>query len=106
MPRKIPTFRPRALPRTAPTAVAPHDHLPGRKAPFACDKRWRKVRASKLASDPLCEDCNGEGRTEVATQVHHKVKRRDDPTMESWLDLDNLMSLCHSCHSIRTRRGE
>jgi 5-methylcytosine-specific restriction endonuclease McrA len=106
MPRKIPTFQPRALVKTGSTGPAPHDHLPGRKSPFASDRRWRRVRLRKLALDPLCEDCLKEGRTELATQVHHRLKRKDDPSMESWLDIENLMSLCVSCHSVRTRQDE
>ena len=61
--------------------------------------RWRKVRALKLARDPLCEDCLEHGVTEAATQVHHVeglVKRADLAFV-----LENLASLCATCHATR-----
>ena len=63
----------------------------------------------QLAAEPLCHDCKqggaingGGGVITVATEVHHIVALRDGGTN----DLDNLMSLCKTCHSKRTARGE
>jgi 5-methylcytosine-specific restriction protein A len=53
---------------------------------------------------PFCEDCLQRGRHVPGVEVHHIVKVKDDPSRR--LDADNCMSLCQSCHSIRTRRGE
>jgi 5-methylcytosine-specific restriction protein A len=53
---------------------------------------------------PLCSDCLKVKRVVPATDVHHIAKVADAP--DKRLDLDNLMSLCHSCHSVRTARGE
>jgi len=62
---------------------------------------WRdRLRAEQLYRQPLCEDCLAAGRTTAATQVHHKVPHQGNLTL--FLDADNLMSLCASCHSIRT----
>lgn len=68
------------------------------------DRQWRNVRLIKLQADPLCEDCIDDDRSTEATEVHHIVKIKDDPELR--LDLDNLMSLCSRCHSIRSARGE
>ena len=59
--------------------------------------RWRKLRAIKLANDPLCVDCHD--RTEAATQVHHVVPivQRPDLAFVS----GNLRSLCTTCHAKR-----
>lgn len=68
------------------------------------DKQWSKVRALKLSTDPLCEDCLKENRTTAASEVHHIEKISVQPGLR--LDMDNLMSLCTMHHSRRTRRGE
>ena len=62
------------------------------------DRRWRKVRTMQLGNEPMCADCPG-----LATEVHHVVPLSQGG---SRLDLANLMSLCKSCHSRRTGRGE
>jgi 5-methylcytosine-specific restriction protein A len=67
-------------------------------------KQWEKVRAMKLSRDPLCEDCEREGRYIPAKEVHHIIKVSVRPDLR--LVMDNLMSLCTHHHSIRTRRGE
>lgn len=62
--------------------------------------RWRRVRAQKLAHDPLCEVCLLTGRTTSATEVDHKI--------EMWARLDltftpeNLQSLCTRCHATKS----
>ena len=62
-------------------------------------QRWKKVRAIKLARDPLCEDCRKHGRTEPATQVHHVEPLVQRPDLA--FDPVNLMSLCTTCHARR-----
>lgn len=51
----------------------------------------------KLRTDPLCERCKALGDLVPATMVHHKLERADHPDLE--LELENLESLCASCHS-------
>jgi len=68
------------------------------------DTDWYKVRDRKLAIDPLCQDCLNGGVVTVAVEVHHIVKVLDNSELR--LDINNLMSLCKSCHSQRTARGE
>lgn len=61
--------------------------------------RWQKVRAMKLARDPLCEDPYGRhaGQTVTATEVDHRLALRERPDL-AWT-LDNLQSLCDPCHN-------
>ena len=73
---------------------------------FYSTARWKLARAVKLGRDPLCEEHLRQGRTVVATQVHHKVPRKDRPDLS--LVVENLESLCASCHSkesMRERHG-
>lgn len=67
---------------------------------FETSARWRKIRHAYRAAHPLCHDCLEAGITTVGTEVHHIDNdwRNNDET--------NLMNLCTSCHSKRTRRGE
>lgn len=58
-----------------------------------------KLRALFLAHYPMCmmPGCNA-----PAVDVHHKVSVRKAPSLR--LVWDNLMSLCHACHSRVTRQ--
>ena len=56
---------------------------------------WHKIRAAFLAAHPLCEMCERGGKLVPATLVHHKRKLSDGGTNDN----ENLMSLCHACHS-------
>lgn len=58
---------------------------------------WRKLRARVLSERPLCEACSKRGRVTPATDVDHND---NDPTNN---DRDNLVSLCHPCHSRKTQ---
>ena len=63
--------------------------------------RWKTLRKVKLARDPLCEICRQNGGLIEASHVDHIIEISDggDP-----YDLDNLQSLCISCHSSKTLR--
>jgi len=64
------------------------------------DYRWRKIRATYIAKHPLCEQCKLAGRLTPAQEVHHKKPLADGGTHA----IDNLMSLCTSCHSTITAK--
>lgn len=61
--------------------------------------RWQKLRRYKLSLNPLCEHCLLERRTTPAQHVDHikAIKQGGCP----W-DMDNLQSLCASCHTRKT----
>ena len=62
---------------------------------------WQKIRKIHLLNHPLCTDCKEHGIVKAAREVHHKLELRRGGTN----DIDNLQSLCKSCHSKRTRGG-
>ncbi|MEM7131190.1 MAG: HNH endonuclease [Chloroflexota bacterium] len=66
------------------------------------DCRWVRVRRIHLAEYPLCADCLEQEQVTAAKEVHHIKKLAEGGTHLP----DNLMSLCKSCHSRRTNRGE
>ena len=57
---------------------------------------WQRLRERVLARDPICQHCFERGHVVPATDVDHVS---GDPSDNS---LENLQSLCHSCHSIKT----
>lgn len=59
--------------------------------------RWQRLRLMVLARRPLCADC-----ARPAVDVHHQIKLRDGGPDS----FENLLGLCHRCHSRRTARGE
>jgi 5-methylcytosine-specific restriction protein A len=70
---------------------------------------WRyRLQPLKLSRDPLCERCARVNRIERASQVHHIVDVSKGGA--AYPTLDELESLCHSCHSMitqaRKRGGE
>lgn len=58
---------------------------------------WRKVRAMKLRRNPLCERCEARGKLKEARIVHHIVPIARGGAIH---DMDNLMSVCRSCHDV------
>lgn len=61
---------------------------------------WRKLRAQQLCDEPLCRHCKARGVLKFATDVDHVT-----PIANGGAELDqsNLQSLCHTCHSQKTR---
>jgi 5-methylcytosine-specific restriction protein A len=57
---------------------------------------WKKLRSIKLCLDPLCEECYKKGILSKATIADHIVPRKQGGVP---LDINNLQSLCQSCHS-------
>jgi 5-methylcytosine-specific restriction protein A len=70
--------------------------------PFYSSPAWRRLRAAKLAEDPLCEDCLERGLTTAATEVDHIIDRCDRPDLA--LVKSNLSSKCKSDHSRKTAK--
>jgi 5-methylcytosine-specific restriction protein A len=63
--------------------------------------RWQRYRRQKHQRDPLCETCLQVGRITPATVVDHRtpINQVGDP----FPPLDDLASLCESCHNAKTR---
>lgn len=59
------------------------------------DARWRRIRMMHLRNHPLCAECLKDGRTEPASEVHHKVPLAAGGDHS----LSNLMSVCRACHN-------
>ncbi|WP_405030735.1 HNH endonuclease signature motif containing protein [Pleomorphomonas sp. JP5] len=68
---------------------------------------WQRLRAAKLAESPLCEPCKRRGVVRPARHVDHI--RSITSGGDAFPSFDGLMSMCASCHSIKTnavdRRG-
>lgn len=63
---------------------------------------WREIRAQVLASEPLCRMCKARGLVVPATDVDHIIDSREDFSDDN--RRENLQSLCHECHSLKTAR--
>lgn len=66
--------------------------------------RWRRLRASFLATHPLCMLCLRIGRDTMASVVDHIQPHEGDP--ELFWAVDNLQALCPPCHSAAKRMQE
>ncbi|WP_106831152.1 HNH endonuclease [Parabacteroides pacaensis] len=66
-------------------------------------KKWKELRRKKLLNSPLCETCQLEGKSTLATEVHHITPVESVPTAEAMerlmFNYNNLQSLCHPCHA-------
>ena len=80
---------------------AAHDEQRGNAAQRGYGGRWQRLRVAFLDQYPLCAHCLQVGRVEPATDVHHITPRRDGGSDR----YDNLLALCHACHSKVTAAG-
>lgn len=101
MPTMPPTFRPAGRP-TVQERRRDHDARRPSPSKRGYDAAWRRLRHVKLQVDSLCEICLREDRLESAAVVDHIQPHRGDDALR--LDMDNLQSLCASCHSRKTVR--
>lgn len=64
---------------------------------FYNSKAWETCRHIRLKRDfYLCQECLRQNKITVYDVVHHIKPYKDYPELA--LDVDNLISLCHSCH--------
>jgi 5-methylcytosine-specific restriction enzyme A len=74
-----------------------------RSSAFYKSKAWQLLRLSALSRDNyLCQHCIKEKKIRPAMDVDHIV-----PIKVNWelrLSLDNLQSLCRSCHNQKTKK--
>ena len=64
------------------------------------DHQWNKVRNEHLRHEPWCRSCRAAGLRTEATEVDHIKPLRSGGAR---LDHANLQSLCHPCHTAKTR---
>jgi len=64
---------------------------------FYCSKEWINIRLYKLFLNPFCENKKCDN---YATEVHHIKEKNYFPELA--FDINNLQSLCKSCHSRHT----
>lgn len=93
LPPRVPT-----LPDRVPMAKRSGRDADARRTLALNTAAWQRLRASVLADEPLCRDCQARGLIVLATDVDHKSGDPSDNTRE------NLQSLCHECHSRKTAR--
>lgn len=66
-------------------------------------KEWKDLRKRKLTDKPICEVCEGVGKSTLAEEVHHKIPVESVTTETQMKRLmfsyNNLMSVCHVCHA-------
>ena len=65
--------------------------------------RWKKLRAAKVAINPLCEHCEKLGIATKVQEVDHKHEIEDGGAV--W-DIENLQSLCKRHHLIKTDKAK
>lgn len=74
---------------------------PPRKHEITYGWRWDCLSRRYRIDNPLCEDCEKNGRVEPSREVHHIVPLSVDPSLK--YELSNLVALCKGCHAIRHR---
>lgn len=85
------------LHRNAGRKVRSMDYLKKPQDKFYSSDAWARCRMMKLARDPLCQACMAEGRLVPGQIVHHVKPYQDRPDLA--YHLDNLETLCRSCHA-------
>lgn len=65
-------------------------------------RQWKQLRLEKLKANPICEVCNANHLSTLATEVHHIIPVESVPHESQMRKLmfsySNLNSLCHACH--------
>lgn len=74
--------------------------------PFYASDAWKKIRLQRIKLDGWrCTECGcacgGKKRGQPSPHVDHIKTRRQHPELA--LDINNLRTLCESCHNRRTR---
>ena len=66
--------------------------------------KWRKERLAYLYRNPLCKQCEADGRVVPATVVDHITPHRGNMTL--FWDMDNWQPLCKECHDRKTAKED
>ncbi|MBO6506857.1 MAG: HNH endonuclease [Kordiimonadaceae bacterium] len=65
---------------------------------------WKRLRAAKLATEPLCQPCKLRGAVTTAKAVDHIVPINAGG--EAFPSLGGLMSMCERCHNEKTAAND
>ena len=83
------------------------DNRQARRALHTWDPVWRRIRAAKLARNPLCECCEAKTCPHCAADGIRAATEVDHVDNESGHnDDDNLRSTCKRCHAYKTARED
>ena len=63
------------------------------------DYQWRKFREQVLDDQPLCVDCEKQGKVKPACELHHIQGIQVAPHLR--LERTNVAPLCEKCHDAR-----
>jgi 5-methylcytosine-specific restriction protein A len=64
-------------------------------------KVWKQLRKIILTNNPMCVHCLNDDTITIATDVDHIIDHKGN--VKLFYDINNLQSLCHNCHSKKTR---
>ena len=62
-------------------------------------RRRQALRAALFAADPLCAECQRQGRVTLATERDHVVPLSEGGTE----DVSNTQGLCEPCHDAKSK---
>lgn len=65
---------------------------------------WHRLRYKQLSREPLCRFCQDNGKVVAGNVADHIKPHRGDAKL--FYLLDNLQTLCGSCHSATKQRLE
>lgn len=82
-----------------------YDRERGTAASRGYTARWQRYRRQYLAKNPLCAECERQGRLRAATDVDH-IKAVTGPNDPLFWDPENHQGLCHECHSRKTAKED
>jgi 5-methylcytosine-specific restriction protein A len=100
MARKAESLIPKAKPRPFKRHGVRYDKERGSSCARGYDRDWQRLRLVQLGREPLCRHCKARHLIEPAVEVDHIVPIKAAPELR--LDIDNLQSLCKSCHARKT----
>lgn len=66
---------------------------------FYQSKEWQAVRKEYIKNNPFCAECLKSGVVVMGTHIDHIIPWQIGGDK---FDFENLQTLCHSCHSIKT----
>ena len=78
----------------------PEKEVENKNMSFYNSKAWRATSSMYRKDNPLCESCTSKGITTAAAHTDHVISIEQGGHK---YDIDNLMSLCISCHSVKTQ---